>query len=316
MTLPAAHTLGQKMDWIGVIALIVAVSCLQLVLDRGERLGWLSSSEVIINSVLSATAFYIFVVHCLTTDAPYVTLKMLMDRNYVIGLFLIFTFGVAVFSSLFILPLFLQNIQGYPVLSAGWVISSRGVGTMFAMMCSGFLLSIISGKYLILLGLICVGVSNVWMTQWTADVNMQEVIYITIINGFGMGMMWVALTTVTFSTLDPVYRVEAASLFSLIRAIGASMGTSIVVSILVRSTQANYIEMREQITEFKSSLGSMLNGHSFDLKSITDLRNLESVVMIEAQMVGFLNDFVFLVIIAFGAIPFVFLLRGKKPKTD
>ena len=176
---------------------------------QGRAIRWFSSSEVIINSVLSATAFYIFVVHCLTTDAPYVTLKMLMDRNYVIGLFLIFTFGVAVFSSLFILPLFLQNIQGYPVLSAGWVISSRGVGTMFAMMCSGFLLSIISGKYLILLGLICVGVSNVWMTQWTADVNMQEVIYITIINGFGMGMMWVALTTVTFSTLDPVYRVEA-----------------------------------------------------------------------------------------------------------
>ena len=316
VTLPAAHTLGQKMDWLGVIALIVAVSCLQLVLDRGERLGWFSSSEIIINTILSATAFYIFVVHCLTTEAPYITLKMLTDRNYVIGLFLIFTFGIAVFSSLFILPLFLQNIQGYPVLSAGWVISSRGLGTMFAMMCSGFLLSMISGKYLILLGLICVGVSNVWMTQWTADVNMQEVIYITIVNGFGMGMMWVALTTVTFSTLEPIYRVEAASLFSLIRAIGASMGTSVVVSILVRSTQANYIEMRAQITEFRSTLNSIVSGQPFDLKSIADLRNLETIVMIEAQMVAFLNDFVFLVVIAFGAIPFVFLLRGRKKKTN
>lgn len=186
---------------------------------------------------------------------------------------------------------------------------------MFAMMCSGFLLSMISGKYLILLGLICVGVSNVWMTQWTADVNMQEVIYITIVNGFGMGMMWVALTTVTFSTLEPIYRVEAASLFSLIRAIGASMGTSVVVSILVRSTQANYIEMRAQITEFRSTLNSIVGGQPFDLKSMVDLRNLETIVMIEAQMVAFLNDFVFLVVIAFGAIPFVFLLRGRTKKT-
>ena len=126
-----------------------------------------------------------------------------------------------------------------------------------------------------------------------------------------MGMMWVALTTVTFSTLEPIYRVEAASLFSLIRAIGASMGTSVVVSILVRSTQANYIEMRAQITEFRSTLNSIVSVQPFDLKSMADLRNLETIVMIEAQMVAFLNDFVFLVVIAFGAIPLVFLLRGR-----
>ena len=123
--------------------------------------------------------------------------------------------------------------------------------------------------------------------------------------------MWVALTTVTFSTLEPIYRVEAASLFSLIRAIGASMGTSVVVSILVRSTQANYIEMRAQITEFRSTLNSIVSGQPFDFKSMADLRNLETIVMIEAQMVAFLNDFVFLVVIAFGAIPFVFLLRAR-----
>ncbi|MBH68729.1 MAG: hypothetical protein CMM58_10290 [Rhodospirillaceae bacterium] len=311
VTLPSARTFGQKMDWIGVIALIIAVSCLQMVLDRGERLGWFSSTEIIINSVLSASAFYIFVVHCLTTDSPYITLKMLKDRNFVIGLFLIFTFGIAVFSSLFILPLFLQNIQGYPVLSAGWVISSRGVGTMAAMLCSGFLLSVISGKYLILLGLLCVGLSNLWMTQWNAEVGMQEVIYITIINGFGMGMMWVALTTVTFSTLAPAFRVEAASLFSLIRAIGASMGTSVVVSILVRSTQTNYIEMKNQITEFDSSFHSQLVNSSLDFNSISGLRSLENIVFTQAHMIAFLNDFVFLVIVAFAAIPLVFLLRAK-----
>ena len=89
------------------------------------------------------------------------------------------------------------------------------------------------------------------------------------------------------------------------------MGTSVVVSILVRSTQANYIEMRAQITEFRSTLNSIVSGQPFDLKSMADLRNLETIVMIEAQMVAFLNDFVFLVVIAFGSIPLVFLLRGR-----
>ena len=311
ITLPAARSMRQKTDWLGIFSLIVAVVCLQLVLDRGERLGWFESSEILFNSMVSGVAFYIFIVHSLTTASPYISLKIFSDRNYVIGLALIFIFGIAVFASLFILPLFLQNVQGYPVLSAGWVISSRGLGTMGAMLCSGILLSLMPGKFLILVGLICVGGSNLWMTQWNADVGMEEVIWITMINGFGMGMMWVALTTVTFSTLPTIFRVEAASLFSLIRAIGASMGTSIVVSILVRSTQTNYIEMRSQISEFQAftitnGFGGMLN-----IASELGLETIQNIVLSEAQMIAFLNDFVFLMVVAFLAMPLIFLLRSR-----
>ena len=311
LTLPAARSMRQKTDWLGIFSLIVAVVCLQLVLDRGERLGWFESSEILFNSMVSGVAFYIFIVHSLTTASPYISLKIFSDRNYVIGLALIFTFGIAVFASLFVLPLFLQNVQGYPVLSAGWVISSRGLGTMGAMLCSGFLLGLMPGKFLILFGLICVGGSNLWMTQWNADVGMEEVIWITMINGFGMGMMWVALTTVTFSTLPTIFRVEAASLFSLIRAIGASMGTSIVVSILVRSTQTNYIEMRSQISEFQAftitnGFGGMLN-----VASELGLETIQNIVLSEAHMIAFLNDFVFLMVVAFLAMPLIFLLRSR-----
>ncbi|MBT6306214.1 MAG: DHA2 family efflux MFS transporter permease subunit [Rhodospirillaceae bacterium] len=311
ITLPVARSMRQKTDWLGIFSLIVAVVCLQLVLDRGERLGWFESSEILFNSMVSGVAFYIFIVHSLTTASPYISLKIFSDRNYVIGLALIFTFGIAVFASLFVLPLFLQNVQGYPVLSAGWVISSRGLGTMGAMLCSGFLLGLMPGKFLILFGLICVGGSNLWMTQWNADVGMEEVIWITMINGFGMGMMWVALTTVTFSTLPTIFRVEAASLFSLIRAIGASMGTSIVVSILVRSTQTNYIEMRSQISEFQAftitnGFGGMLN-----VASELGLETIQNIVLSEAHMIAFLNDFVFLMVVAFLAMPLIFLLRSR-----
>jgi DHA2 family multidrug resistance protein len=140
---------------------------------------------------------------------------------------------------------------------------------------------------------------------------MEEVIWITIINGFGMGMMWVALTTVTFSTLPTIFRVEAAALFSLIRAIGASMGTSIVVSILVRSTQTNYIEMRAQITEFKTAINLSGVDRLVNVGSEFGLRNIQNIVLSEAHMMAFLNDFVFLMIVAFLAIPLIFLLRSK-----
>ena len=121
---------------------------------------------------------------------------------------------------------------------------------MFAMLMGGTLADRFPAKYLILFGLICVGVSNYAMTQWTSQVQFDEIVWITIVNGYGMGLMWVTLTTVTFSTLAPNFRVEGASLFALIRSIGASMGTSVIVAILVRSSQVNYIEMRNHINTF------------------------------------------------------------------
>ncbi|MBL6599899.1 MAG: DHA2 family efflux MFS transporter permease subunit [Alphaproteobacteria bacterium] len=312
VTLPSAESSRQKVDWIGVVSLIAAVVLLQMVLDRGERLGWFESYEIMINASLSALAFYIFVVHCLTTDNPYISLAIFKDRNYVIGLLLIFVFGIAVFSSLFILPVFLQNMQGYPVLSAGWVVSARGLGTMAAMMSAGYLADRVEGRYLILAGLLCVGVSNVWMTAWNAEVGMPEIIWVTLVNGYGMGMMWVSLTTVTFSTMSPQFRVEAASLFSLTRAIGASMGTSVVVSILVRSSQTNYIEMRDRINEFGQSLRFNGAASMWNLDSAAGIQALQSMVFNQAQMVAFLNDFVFLVFVAFLAMPLCFLLRRVK----
>jgi DHA2 family multidrug resistance protein len=314
VTLPSAESSRQKVDWIGVVSLIAAVVLLQMVLDRGERLGWFDSYEIILNTALSAGAFYVFVVHCLTTDNPYISLAIFKDRNFVIGLLLIFAFGIAVFSSLFILPLFLQNVQGHPVLSAGWVVSARGLGTLGAMMSAGFLADRLPGKYLILSGLLCVGVSNIWMTQWNANVGTVEIVWITVINGFGMGMMWVSLATVTFSTMGAHFRVEAASLFSLVRAIGASMGTSVVVSILVRSSQINYSEMRDRFSEFDES--ALLNSAAslWNLDTAAGVSALQKLVFGEAQMVAFLNDFVFLVFVVFLAMPLCFMLHqpGKK----
>lgn len=315
VTLPEAEFRKQALDWIGVTSLVVGVSFLQLMLDRGERLDWFDSAEIVIEAAVAALAFYIFVVHSLTHPRPYLNLAIFKDRNFVVGLSLIFMFGIAVFSSLFILPLFLQNVQDYPVLSAGWIVSVRGVGTMIAMMMGGTLADRFQAKYLILLGLICVGVSNVVMTQWTSEVQIDEIVWVTVVNGYGMGMMWVTLTTVTFSTLAQSFRVEGAALFALIRSIGASMGTSVIVAILVRSSQVNYIEMRNHINTFAETLKGFGVPPAWNLESASGIAALQNLVLAQAEMVAYLNAFVFLVAVAFVAMPLVFLLRTPKTKT-
>jgi len=308
-TLPKAPNKPTGLDWIGVTTLIIAVSAFQLMLDRGERQDWFESTEIIISAFVAALSFYIFIVHSLTASRPYINLAIFQDRNYVVGVCLIFVFGVAVFSSLFILPLFLQNIQGYSVISAGWVVSARGVGTMIAMLCGGFLADRFQARHLLIAGLLCCAFSNWWMTGWSADVGLDEIIWVTLVNGFGMGVMWVTLSTATFSTLAPELRVEGASLFSLVRAIGASVGTSIVIMILVRSAQVNYSELRDRISFANEALQNFSNGGLWNLDTAGGVAALSKLVSKEALMIGFLNDFVFLVAIAAVGIPLVFLLR-------
>ncbi len=311
-TLPRLPPSPRSLDWIGVIALIVAVCSLQMMLDRGQGENWFESTEIVIEAAVAAIALHIFVVHCLTAKEPYINLAVFRDRNFVIGLLLIFVFGIAVFSSLFVLPLFLQNVQGYPVLSAGWVISARGIGTFAAMMASGFLTDRVPPRQLILISLACVGLSNLWMTGWNSDVSMNEVVGLTVVNGFGMGMMWVVLTTVTFSTLPSQLRVEAAALFSLMRAIGASMGTSVIVALLVRSTQINYIELRDHVHDFNENLARAGQSTIFNVDELSGLLALRDLVDSEALTIAFLNDFVFLAIVALAAMPLVFLF--KRPR--
>ncbi len=314
-TLPEAETRKQALDWIGVTSLIVGVSCLQLMLDRGERLDWFDSPEIVVEAALAAIALYVFIVHSLTHPRPYINLTIFRDRNFVVGLSLIFMFGIAVFSSLFVLPLFLQNVQEYPVLSAGWIVSVRGIGTMFAMLMGGTLADRLPAKYLILLGLVCVGVSNFVMTQWTSEVQFEAIVWVTIVNGYGMGLMWVTLTTVTFSTLAPSFRVEGASLFALIRSIGASMGTSVIVAVLVRSSQVNYIEMRNHINTFAEIFSVIGTPSSWNLNSAAGVAALQNLVLAQAEMVAYLNAFVFLVWVALVAMPLVFLFKSP-PKGE
>ncbi len=142
---------------------------------------------------------------------------------------------------------------------------------------------------------------------------MDEIVYLTVFNGFGMGIMWVSLATVTFSTLNPALRVEAASLFALVRSIGASMGTSAIVTTLTRSSQTNYVELRAHISPFSEAFQG-IGSVPWSLDTASGLMALRGLVVNEARMIAFLNDFLLLVVIVIIPMPLVFLLRKSQAK--
>jgi DHA2 family multidrug resistance protein len=316
LTVPETERRNQHLDWLGFITLSVTVGAFQLMLDRGERNDWFQSKEIIFEAVLAALALYIFIVHSATTRRPFLNFAVFRDHNFVIGVVLIFLFGLNVFSALLLMPLFLQDIQGYPVITAGIIISVRGVGTAVGMIVAGRLAGKIEFRYIISFAMLTITVPSAYMAAWTDNVPAFDVVVVSIATGFGIGLSWVSLTTATFATLPNTLRTEGAALFALLRVIGASIGVSMFVSVLARSTQVNYGVLTEHIHGFNDALVRLNDGHFWNLDSLTGIAQLSNIVVHQAQTIAFLNDFKLLMATTIFGIPLALLFRSTRKASD
>jgi DHA2 family multidrug resistance protein len=316
LTVPETERREQHLDWLGFLSLAVAVGSFQLMLDRGERNDWFQSREIVLEALLAALALYVFMVHSATTRRPFLNFAVFRDHNFVIGVVLIFLFGLNVFSALLLMPLFLQEIQGYPVTAAGVVISARGIGTGIGMMTAGRLANRIHYRYIIAGALVIISIPSSFMLTWTDEVPAASVIFVNITTGYGIGLLWVCLTTATFTTLPTAVRTEGAALFALIRVIGASIGVSLFVSVLARSTQVNYGVLVEHIHDFNEAFGLLQEGSAMSMDSLTGVARLSRMVAHQAQTIAFLNDFKLLVATTLLGIPLALLFRRARPGKD
>jgi len=312
LTVPETERRKQHLDWLGFITLSITVGAFQLMLDRGERKDWFQSNEIILEAVLAALALYIFVVHSATTRRPFLNFAVFRDHNFVIGVVLIFMFGLNVFSALLLMPLFLQDIQGYPVITAGIIISARGIGTACGMIAAGRLAHKVEFRYIIAASMLIITVPSAYMVAWTDDVPVFDVVAVTIATGFGIGLSWVSLTTATFTTLPTTLRTEGAALFALLRVIGASIGVSMFVSVLARSTQVNYGVLTEHISGFNDALQALSEGHSWNLETLAGVARLSNILIHQAQTIAFLNDFKLLMATTIAGIPLALLFRSAR----
>jgi DHA2 family multidrug resistance protein len=297
-------------DLFGFTLLALAIGSLQMFLDRGESQNWFSSSEIMIEAGLAAIALYMFIVHMFTSKtAPFLDPKMFADKNFVIGLLFAFMMGVILLATMALLPPYLQNLMGYPVLDVGLVLSPRGFGTMAGMMIVGRLANKVDLRMLITLGLALMIISLWEMTQFSVEITNWDIIRTGIIQGFGLGLIFVPLSTLTFSTLAPHYRNEGTALYSLIRNIGSSIGISVVVTYLAHRTQINHAVYSEYITPFNSALNDAVAKGVYDTSSTAGLVSLNGEVTAQAAVLGYLQDFYLMMYVCVAMIPLLFLLR-------
>lgn len=301
---------NRHFDLFGFSLLALAIGALQLGLDRGESQNWFSSDEIIIELLLAAVAFYMFVVHLFTSSkTPFLNVKMFHDKNFVVGLLFSFIMGVILLATMTLLPPFLQDLMGYPVLDTGLVLSPRGFGTMAGMIIVGKIANRIDLRVLISIGLMMVILSMWEMTQFSVEITNWQIIKTGLIQGFGVGLTFVPLSALTFSTLAPSYRNEGTALFSLIRNIGSSIGISIVVTYLAHRSQINHSVLTQYVTPYNDALNQAVALGQYDISTTAGLEHLNRVVNQQASTLAYLHDFYLMMVIGILMLPLLLLLR-------
>ncbi|TMI99082.1 MAG: DHA2 family efflux MFS transporter permease subunit [Alphaproteobacteria bacterium] len=308
-----ADTLGGrvKFDWTGFIALSVALAALQLVLARGVRLDWFESTEIVIECVIAALAFYVFLFHCLTTTSPFLNLKLLTDRNYAIGLVLVTIYGMLNFTPMVLLPPLLQQHVGFSDALVGQVIGCRGIGMTIGFLTAGFM-SRLDPRIGMAFGFSLQTLAGLWMLTFDLNVTMDILVLNSAVQGFAVGTVWVPMTIVAFNTLAAKDRAEASSVFHLLRNIGSSFFISLSIAEIVRTTGANYSRMTEMVTPYNQALAmpGLTGGWNFD--TVPGLAKFANEIARQAAMIGYLNAFMMYTATSALAVVFVLMVRRKR----
>ncbi len=300
---------SRHFDLLGFALLGLAIGALQMMLDRGQTLDWFNSTEVMIEAMLAGTALYLFIAHMFTHEHPFLEPGLFRDRNFALGLVFMFIIGIILLSTMALMPPVLHTLMGFPVYDVGYLLAPRGAGTMISMMIVGRIGNRVDGRISILAGLLLTGLSLWGMTHFTTDMPQWNVVSTGVVQGLGLGLIFVPLSTISFSTLAQRYRNEGTALSSLVRNIGSSIGISVVISYLAHRVQVNHAAFSEYINPFSTALRQSIESGVSDISSPLGLSILDAQVLREAATLAYLQDFRLMMWVTLTAVPLVFLLR-------
>lgn len=305
--LPASHhNRSRPFDWTGFILLSLTLGLFQLALDRGQTLDWFESTEIVAEAFFCALFFYMFITHTLTSRHPFVDPALFRDRNMLVGFAIMFAVGLAVISPSVLLPTFLQQLQGYSPTQAGELLAIRGGSSIIGMLVVGRLVNHVDTRLLMAVGIGATGVSLYMMGAFSVETPASHIALAGLIQGLGAPFTFVPLTMAAFATLRNDQRPEAGTMLTLIRNIGSSVGISIVVVMLARSTQINQSYLGEHFTAYSNERWQALGG--------LPGANVETATLIgeisrQAASIGYANDFYLLALVSAVALPLAFFLK-------
>ncbi|HEX2549810.1 MAG TPA: DHA2 family efflux MFS transporter permease subunit [Gammaproteobacteria bacterium] len=302
----------RQMDWFGLISISVGIGAMQYTLDRGNGADWFNSWEICISTVCMVAGFMGFILsNFYQKQRSVFNIKIFADRNFFVSSVIIVIFGLGLFGTTAILPLMLENLFQYPVLTTGLIISPRGVSTMISMVMVGKLIKHVDPRKLIFIGMIFCVLGIYPGTYYNLNIDAWWIIWPLLLQGFGLGLIFIPLSSVAYSTLKDSMRTEAAGLFSLLRTIGSSIAISIIITLYTRHTQSAWNQLGGFIHPYNPAVHDYLRHLQLTLDSPLSSTILASELSKQAQMIAFVDIYAFITFSFLLMIPMVFLLKKK-----
>ena len=304
----------QRFDAFGFATLSLSVGALQLLLDRGQQNDWFSSAETWIEAIaLVVTATY-FAAHTLMTpaDRAFVDFRLFKNQNFVTGILFIFIVGLVLYATRALIPTMLESLMDYPVATTGLVTAPSGAGTMFTMLIVGRLIGTIDLRAMLFVGFMITALALWQMAHYSLELSQGDIIWPGVLQGIGMGLVFVPLSAATFATLSPDMRAQGTSLFSLVRNIGSSIGISLVQTMLVRNTVIAHAALTERVTYSNLAGQSPAIAKAFDMSTRGGAALLDSAVTHQATMIAYIDDFWLMLFLTVAVTPLLLLIRPPR----
>ena len=239
-----------RIDYWGIGLLIVGIGCLQLVLDRGERLDWFASPFIRNLSVLSASALVLFVMTELRGTNPVVDLRVYRDRSFALGNLVMFSGFFAFFASLVLLPIYVQKLMGYTPWWAGWVLAPGGIASLLMMPVAARLMQKVDARQLLFAGLAINAYALYLMSGFNLEADFDSILWPRLVQGLGLGLFFVPVATLTVGRVPKERMGNASAVFNLVRNLGGSFGVAVMTTQLARRSQFHHHRLTERMTPY------------------------------------------------------------------
>ncbi|MDF2690676.1 MAG: family efflux transporter permease subunit [Gammaproteobacteria bacterium] len=296
-------------NWTGLILISLTIASTQYVLDRGNQENWFDGLSIQLASIIGVLSFIGFLQK---HQNDVFDIGIFKDRNFTVASSLLAVFGLGLYGTMVIQPLMLENLLNYPVLTTGLSMVPRGLSSMISMMMVGKIIHRTDPRVLIVIGILLAAFGTYVGTYYSLNIDLWWIIWPLIFQGFGLGMVFVPLAAVAFSTLPPSSRAEAAGMYSLLRTMGSSIGIAVTITLWTRHSQIAWNEIGSHIQIYNSATRDYLSALHLQATSPQGAAVLGQMLGQQAGMMSFVSVFSFITWSFLAMLPFVFLLKYKK----
>ena len=315
---PYMERTRMKIDTWGLFFLVVGLGCLQIVLDKGQREDWFSSNFIIWLSFISVSSLLLFILVEFFTEKPVVNLRTFKNLSFSTGNLIMFFAFFNLFGSIVLQPIYLQTLMGYTSFLAGLALAPGGMATMIALPITGRLVTKINPKIILAFGMATATYAVHLMGHFNLLTDFNTIFWSRVVMGFGMGFLFIPLTTMTMSSIRKEEMGNATGIFNLLRNLGGSFGVAFITTVLARRAQFHQLRLVEHLTPFDRNLqvaipqiSQMLQSRGMDsgLLDQGPLGVIYGQLLREASMLSFNDAFHLLTTLMLCVLPLILVMK-------